>query len=254
MSTRSCPFPMTVALLLFSIGGVAGGAEQLREGDGNQGLPPLPGNPVEESQDLAGELTKLFRRVERNLTGIDQMLNDASAGDVALEEVQDSGLDDLLLRTQSTSQAVVSDIDKILELARKAGSCSKCLKPGDGSCSKPGDGNPKDSPLDRQRSSLPRDDEETPEQPSEADAPEKNERDGRPESPAASHDDGETRPGADFNPKTGEPVLNASDSDEWGILPPKIQEVFRNEGSGDVPVQYRDWIDAYYRRLGTSGR
>ena len=63
-----------------------------------------------------------------------------------------------------------------------------------------------------------------------------------------------TRPGADFNPKTGEPVLNASDSDEWGILPPKIQEVFRNEGSGDVPVQYRDWIDAYYRRLGTSGR
>jgi hypothetical protein len=26
------------------------------------------------------------------------------------------------------------------------------------------------------------------------------------------------------------------------------------EGSSDGPVQYRDWIDAYYRRLGRSGR
>ena len=25
--------------------------------------------------------------------------------------------------------------------------------------------------------------------------------------------------------------------------------MFRNKGSDDLPVQYRDWIDAYYRRL-----
>jgi hypothetical protein len=27
------------------------------------------------------------------------------------------------------------------------------------------------------------------------------------------------------------------------------REVFRNDGGGDVPPYYRDWIDQYYRRL-----
>ena len=43
-------------------------------------------------------------------------------------------------------------------------------------------------------------------------------------------------------------------ADAWGALPPKVQEIFRNEGTEDVPVQYRDWIDAYYRRLSATRR
>ena len=37
--------------------------------------------------------------------------------------------------------------------------------------------------------------------------------------------------------------------DRWGDLPIQVREVFRNQGGSDLPPQYRDWIDAYYRRL-----
>lgn len=212
--------------------------------DGEPGLPPLPESLTPGARDLAAEMTRLFRRVERNLTRIDAMLNDASAGDAPLSEIPDSGLDDLLRRAQADCSTVVSDIDKILELAQQqgSGSCSRCLKTGAGG--------PKDSPLDQPRDSSPREGEETPERPS----PEEADKAERPESPAESHDRGESAPGDPFEPQRGEPVPHPSDADEWGLLPPKIQEIFRNEGSSDLPVQYRDWIDAYYRRLSRSKR
>jgi hypothetical protein len=37
--------------------------------------------------------------------------------------------------------------------------------------------------------------------------------------------------------------------DRWGDLPIQVRDVFRNEAGSDLPPQYRDWIDAYYRRL-----
>ena len=37
--------------------------------------------------------------------------------------------------------------------------------------------------------------------------------------------------------------------DRWGDLPQQVRDVFRTEGTSDLPAQYRDWIDAYYRRL-----
>jgi len=40
----------------------------------------------------------------------------------------------------------------------------------------------------------------------------------------------------------------------WGELPKHAQRVFRAEGGGAMPVTYRDWIDAYYRRLNQSTR
>ena len=38
-------------------------------------------------------------------------------------------------------------------------------------------------------------------------------------------------------------------TDRWGDLPIQAREVFRNEGSRDVPPEYVDWIDAYYKKL-----
>jgi len=32
-------------------------------------------------------------------------------------------------------------------------------------------------------------------------------------------------------------------------LPPRAREVFTIKGGEDMPARYRDWIDAYYRRL-----
>ena len=41
----------------------------------------------------------------------------------------------------------------------------------------------------------------------------------------------------------------AQSNERWGDLPLQVRELFRTEGGGEMPVQYRDWIDAYYRRL-----
>jgi hypothetical protein len=37
--------------------------------------------------------------------------------------------------------------------------------------------------------------------------------------------------------------------DRWGDLPIQVREVFRTEGGADLPPQYRDWIDGYYKKL-----
>ncbi len=38
-------------------------------------------------------------------------------------------------------------------------------------------------------------------------------------------------------------------ADQWGDLPSRARDVFRSQGGADLPVRYREWIDAYYKRL-----
>lgn len=40
-----------------------------------------------------------------------------------------------------------------------------------------------------------------------------------------------------------------ADAERWGDLPVHVRDVFRAEGGGDMPPRYRDWIDAYYRKM-----
>ena len=40
--------------------------------------------------------------------------------------------------------------------------------------------------------------------------------------------------------------------DRWGDLPVHARDVFRAQGGGDMPARYREWIDAYYKRLNKS--
>jgi hypothetical protein len=47
----------------------------------------------------------------------------------------------------------------------------------------------------------------------------------------------------------GEPSPTGTPVEKWGELPPHVRDVFRAQGGGDLPAPYRDWIDAYYRRL-----
>ena len=47
----------------------------------------------------------------------------------------------------------------------------------------------------------------------------------------------------------GEPSATGTPVEKWGELPPHVRDVFRAQGGGDLPAPYRDWIDAYYRRL-----
>jgi len=35
----------------------------------------------------------------------------------------------------------------------------------------------------------------------------------------------------------------------WGYLPEHARDVFRSQGGGQMPARYREWIDAYYKKL-----
>ncbi len=78
------------------------------------------GSP-DPNQALQEEMKELFHRVEQTLQAIDVELADAGAGLAPLDEVADSGLDDLLRKAESDSDQVVADIDRILEIAEQMG-------------------------------------------------------------------------------------------------------------------------------------
>ena len=121
-----------------------------------------------------------------------------------------------------------------------------------GQPSQPGDGEPQEQGPARQR-------EQTEEGPEEGGKPQEGEgkkpepsepKDGKePQGGQESKDDGENRVGRKPESETEDPTAPGTDADRWGDLPPRAQEIFRNQGRDDVPVQYRDWIDSYYRRL-----
>lgn len=225
------------------------------------------------------EMIKLFHRVERRLGEIDRLLYDASTGQAPLESQKESGIGDLIKSatptggvgamiksSSSKSQEAIRDIDKILEIAAaNGGSCSGAMggnkpsqgQPKDGNGQpQPGDGQAKGSPLDQQQG-KPSDREQTPEKPGDKGQPKdggkkpepSDQNNGQPQSPADSKANPE-------NLKTGAPPpiptakTDAAQSNErWGDLPVQVRDLFRTEGGGDMPSQYRDWIDAYYRRL-----
>jgi hypothetical protein len=58
-----------------------------------------------------------------------------------------------------------------------------------------------------------------------------------------------TSSGAPAKPETGDARAATPATDKWGDLPVHVRDVFRAQGGGDMPAQYRDWIDAYYRRM-----
>lgn len=114
-----------------------------------------------------------------------------------------------------------------------------------------------DSPLDQPRDQGPRDREATPEAPPEKKPGEEGEQEkpsGKPEgedpnSPRDANPPGDNQEGDEREEETGDEIPASDDNDKWGMLPMRTQEIFRNQGRDDLPVQYREWIDAYYREL-----
>ena len=214
----------------------------------------LPKVPIGmEQNDLQEEMRKLFHEVERNLESIDVRLADAGAGMAPLAEVPDSGLDKLLRNAQQKGQQVVSDIDRILEIAEQLGGGTGMGQQmpgppkGEGQSDKPQDG----SPQQRERTEGAPPEGEKPGEKEQKDAQPK---DGdKPDSPQGTDDPGTNKEGTPQDRNQEVPPAVVDDADRWGNLPPRAQEIFRNQGRDDVPVQYRDWIDAYYRRLNRGG-
>lgn len=211
------------------------------------------------------EIAELFRRVEKRLVAIDQLLSDASTNvgsTSTLKNVGASGIDQLLKSSRDQSAEVIEAIDRILEISAEqqsssSSSSSSCEDPSD----QPGSSQPGESPLDRGPQSTPR--EETPEAGGDKpkDMPGGNEP--KPDKPGPDPKDG----GATRDPRPENLQLGASNAtpqgapsqagglERWGALPQHAQNVFRSEGGTELPAQYRDWIDAYHRRLNReSGR
>jgi hypothetical protein len=199
--------------------------------------------PKPEGED---ELVRLFQQVERDLERITDALAAAGAGDASLEEVEESGIDALLRATSVTSAEVVRGIERILEIAEERSSQSQC------STGQQGQSSSGQSPLDQERDTGPQEREEVPEGPRDEPGGEEQgeqqpdpQREGDQDNPP----DGRNREAQPDGRVGGQAVGRREDTERWGNLPERVRETLRVHSSEELPVQYRDWIDAYYRRL-----
>jgi hypothetical protein len=212
--------------------------------------PPKP--QMRTAQDAQREMIELFGVVERKLRSIDKLLYDAGAGEAPADKVEDGGIERLLRNAADTSREAQAGIERILELARQMEN-QKQNSPSSGQ----GQGQPKDqqgnSPLDQKRSDQQKDKDSDPQglaprTPGE----EQKQPKGQPKDPKSDKESKEEptqRAGGEPPKSATERTAAGTDRERWGDLPIQVRDVFRSEGGGDLPPQYRDWIDAYYKRL-----
>jgi hypothetical protein len=74
-------------------------------------------------------------------------------------------------------------------------------------------------------------------------------RNGQPQSPRESDDPSANNPSGPPPGSETSRVDPSRGNERWGDLPVHVRDLFRTEGGGAMPPQYRDWIDSYYRRL-----
>jgi len=126
----------------------------------------------------------------------------------------------------------------------------------------PQQGKPQSGELDQPRDRTPKRQENTPETPQKdevASKPEpRQDRQGedqekpgedQPESPQEDVSLGRNAEDVAPDDEKGKPIPASIDAGRWGELPARVRATFRNQGKDDLPVRYREWIDAYYRRL-----
>jgi hypothetical protein len=214
---------------------------------------PEPQGPPQATPE-EDEMLRLFGQVERRMREIDRLLYDASAGR-APGKIEESGIDKLLKRGRESSQQVLDDIDKILELAMQRAQEQQQQQSNNGGQGGQ-QGKQGQSPLDQKRGDSPSGRERTPEgQSSEGEGgkkPEGEQQQPQGEKPTGSQEDhgDPNNKAADGPPELPtEQVPAGGGNDRWGDLPVHVRELFRAQGGGDLPPRYRDWIDSYYRRL-----
>ena len=182
-----------------------------------------------------------------------------------------SGMSELLKKSEDSGKTVLAEIDRILELAEHPHESQSSCSSAGGLCrssspskqgSQPGQQpgaqqgeQPGQSPLDQhgegqtQRESTPSAPQKQPG--SEGEQKEESKSDqGQPQGDQASKLPSQNRLGAPPPKGASDPASRGANAvDKWGELPVHARDVFRAQGGGDMPAQYRDWIDAYYRRL-----
>jgi hypothetical protein len=226
---------------------------------------PLPG----AQDDLQRQIIKLFGEVETRLREIDKLLGEAAAGERGVSDAQKpleksaAGIGALVQRTQAEGKAVVEAIDKILELAQQQQSQSQGQGGGSGSSSQ-GQGNSQGgqsgqkgeqegkSPLEGQRDTTTQR-EGTPDKPGsqKGEKPEGAQPDpsGNPKGNQKTGGDPKNQAGKTPPGQPTEKTAHGDSRDSWGYLPEHARDVFRTQGGGQMPARYREWIDAYYKKL-----
>ena len=123
------------------------------------------------------------------------------------------------------------------------------------SSSSPSPSSGQSSPLDQQAQGQQGQKEKTPQGPGQEPQqqpdgePQQAQNQGQPDSPRENVGDASNQPGdAPVGGQTERGRL-VEGNERWGDLPIHVRDLFRTEGGGDLPPQYRDWIDSYYRRL-----
>jgi len=191
--------------------------------------------PQDPQHGLQQEMIELFGKVELRLRQIDKLLYDAAAA----ESAPAGG--ELLNRSRERGREVLEGIDRILEIARQQARPSP--DGGGGGQQQQQEG---DSPLDSQgQREAGR--EGTPEAPQPEGAQPAS---GQPDSPGREPPEpGRNELGPP--PRSGETgrADSGGPAGRWGDLPPQVRELFTGAGASELPPQYRDWIDAYHRRL-----
>lgn len=209
-------------------------------------LPPVPLQPPDSQQgDLQKEIRELFLAVEKNLMRIDEELADAGAGEVQLKDVPDAGLDDLLRSVQSKGLETKSQIDRILEIAKEMDQGGGGGGSGQEPSEKPGQSGK--SPGQQQEENTPQ--AKRPGEEEGQDKPQPKPGDDPKDGGQEDSQGAENRPGNQPSDGSTGRVQQSLDADKWGFLPERQKATFRNQGRDNLPVQYRQWIDSYYRRL-----
>ncbi len=236
------------------------------EGDHSVMHVPLPAG----MEDARQKMIKLFGEVETRLRQIDKLLSEAAAGERGVQDAQKpleksaAGIGALVQRTQEEGKAVVEAIDKILDLAQQQqqegqGSGSGTGQGGKsssnsqgGKTGQQGDDQGK-SPLEGQRDTTTQR-ESTPDKPGsekgkqpDGSQPDQN---GNPKGNKKAPGDGKNTSSKSPPGSETEKAAHGPDSREsWGYLPEHARDVFRTQGGGQMPARYREWIDAYYKKL-----
>jgi hypothetical protein len=250
---------------------------------------PLPGvtpqgdDPHAEMRRLFGKIEHDMREIDRLLADASAGGN-GNANSQAKKKAADAiqGIQKLLDNSEERGKSVVAGIDRILELAQHDSTPSSSCQSAGGLCKNgaPGSRSGKDSKNQDGSKGQGEGDSEAGKSPLDKQGENTTQREATPQSPEKGSDKNGANDGRDPNsgqPKkesakplgndasrsaarnspanpppgssTEAPQVGATAADKWGDLPLHVRDVFRAQGGGDMPAQYRDWIDAYYRRM-----
>lgn len=246
--------------------------------DDERERPALP-ESLPGASDLQQEMIRLFGEVESHLEEVDTLLYEASGADPFGDG---EGLREWIDGARDNGRSAVEKIDELLEIADQMQQQNEQQQQNQSQSQQNSGQNRQQGQQDQQQSSSrqqggqenqqqssrdQRDQtgrssrERTPEGPNEAGAQNQQQSSGsepqgqagaRPEDGGESDADGENQRGEAQDDASRTANDDPRAFGRWGELPPRTQEIFTNTASDDMPPQYRDWIDAYYRRVSRS--